>query len=798
MSRPFYSRATKISAALAAVLALQLAGCGSPEVRAQRYYEDGMKLLAAHEDAKAAVEFRNALRLKNDLLPAWKGLAQTEEDTHHLEGLVPVLQSILDLDPKDEATRIKLARLLVGGGAPQRALKILNDSPQPDTNDADLFALKAVIYLKLKDNDTALQNAHAALKLEPGNVAALAVLAADRFANNDLPGALQLLSVNPQAQDNDLGTELLKLRIYAQSNDYAQVESLLKTLAERYPAFRKQLVNLYVIEHRPDDAEKELRAIAASDPKNTQASLDLIQFLYTTKGPEAARQELDARINAGGDVFPYQLALAEFDFDQGKSDDSFKLLQSIISSGSSTQVLTAKIMLAKLNLRQKNVDAAEKIVDDVLSNDQRNVDALKLRGSIRLDNGQVDAAIADFREALNDQPRSSDLMLMLATAYERRGSIDLADKQFADAMKTSNFNPIVGLDYVGFLRRRGGSDRAYDVLTELANRWPNNIQVLSALAEMKLAHQDWAGAQQIAETIKRLGNTNDISDQILGAALIGEHKYDASIAALQNAVAATPSAAQPMTELVAAMVQAKQTDQAIAYLQSVLKQNSNNAQAYVLLGNIELSTNKPDQAEASYKSAISSQPKATIGYQALAGLYIRQSKVDAASDVVQTGLKELPTDTNLQLLSASILELKGNYEGAISEYEVLLKQQPGALIVLNNLASLLADHRTDKASLEEAQSLAVSLQNSPVAQFRDTLGWVYNRQGDFKASVPLLEEASASFPGNALMHYHLGMSYIGIGQLAKASDQLKQALSQTSDSDLQSKIQAGLKTIATQ
>ena len=183
---------------------------------------------------------------------------------------------------------------------------------------------------------------------------------------------------------------------------------------------------------------------------------------------------------------------------------------------------------------------------------------------------------------------SSDLMLMLATAYERRGSIDLADKQFADAMKASNFNPIVGLDYVGFLRRRSGGDRAYDVLTELANRWPNNIQVLSALAEMKLARQDWAGAQQIAETIKRLGNTNDISDQILGAALIGEHKYDASIAALQNAVAAAPSAAQPMTELVAAMVQAKQTDQAIAYLQSVLKQNSSNAQAYVLLGNIEL------------------------------------------------------------------------------------------------------------------------------------------------------------------------------------------------------------------
>ena len=365
-------------------------------------------------------------------------------------------------------------------------------------------------------------------------------------------------------------------------------------------------------------------------------------------------------------------------------------------------------------------------------------------------------------------------------------------------MKASNFNPIVGLDYVAFLQRRGGGDRASDVLTELANRWPNNIQVLSALAEVKLSRQDWAGAQQIAEMIKSIGNTDDISDQILGAALIGEHKYDASITAFQNAVAAAPSAPQPMANLVAAMLNAKQTDKAIAYLQSVLKQNSNNAEAYVLLGNIDLSNKNSDQAEVNFKAAIDNQPKSDIGYQALANLYIHQDKVDAALDVIQAGLKDLPDDANLQLIIGGLLELKGNYEGAISEYQVTAEAAAWFLVVINNLASLLADHRTDKASLEQAESLAASLQNSQVAQFKDTLGWVYNRQGDFKASVPLLEEASASLPGAALVHYHLGMSYIGVGQTAKASDQLKQALSQTADADLQTKIKAGLKTIATQ
>jgi len=801
MSRLISPRTATIRLAFGAFIALQLAGCGSPEVRAQSYYESGMKLLAAQDNQRAAVEFRNAVRLKKDLLPAWRGLAQTEEAAHHWEGLAGVLRTILDLDPKDEATRLKLARLLLAGGAADRSLKLVNDASETDTNDADLLALKAVIFYKLKDNDSALREARAALKIEPDNVDALVVLAADRLANNDPNGALQLLSSDSRAQKKNLGVELLKIKIYEQMKDYPRLEAQLRTLAELYPenaAFRKQLVNLYMFQHRPEDAEKELRAVAVADPKNTQSGLDLIRFLYTVKGAAAAREELNARINAGGDIFAYQLQLAELDFDQGKSDDSFKLLETLGNSASAANAVTAKIALAKLKLRQKNTDAAEKIVADILTNDQRNVDALKLRAFIRLNRDQFDAAIADLREALNDQPRSPDLMLMLATAYERSGSIELADKEFADALKASSFNANVGLDYVAFLRRRGGTDHAYDVLTELASRWPKNIRVLSALAEAKLTRRDWVGAQEIAEMIKRIGNAGGIADEILGMALSGEHKYDASIAAFQNAVAAAPSAVQPMVGLVEALVRAKQTDKAIAFLQSVLKENPNNAEAYVLLGNIKLSKNTPDQAEKDFKAAIEKQPKSDIGYRALAGLYLLQKKFDAAQDVLRTGIQERPDSTVLGLLLAGTSEQKRDYEAAISEYEYLLKQQPGSVIITNNLVSLLSDHRTDKASLERAQLLSASLEKSQVPQFEDTLGWVHYRQGDFKAAVSLLELAVAGQPGSALVHYHLGMSYIGIGQFAKASEQLKDALARAPDSELEGKIKAGLKNIASQ
>ena len=67
-------------------------------------------------------------------------------------------------------------------------------------------------------------------------------------------------------------------------------------------------------------------------------------------------------------------------------------------------------------------------------------------------------------------------MVLLASAYERSGSIELAEKEYADATKTSAFNVPVTLNYVAFLRRRGSPERAEDVLTELARRWPNNVR----------------------------------------------------------------------------------------------------------------------------------------------------------------------------------------------------------------------------------------------------------------------------------------------------------------------------------
>ena len=212
-------------------------------------------------------------------------------------------------------------------------------------------------------------------------------------------------------------------------------------------------------------------------------------------------------------------------------------------------------------------------------------------------------------------------------------------KPFLMRPKLRGLIRLYGLNYVAFLQRRGLSDRADSVLADLANRNPNSIPVLSALAQAKLRRQDWVGAHEIAEAIRRLNDKGDIADRIAGAAYIGQKKYDDSIAALQNSYDASPGAVQPMAALVTAYIQAKQIDKAETFLQAALKANPANAEALVLMGSVQLAKNDPTRAAQSFETAIKQQPKDANGYRALAEFYARQRKIDEALKIIEAGLR---------------------------------------------------------------------------------------------------------------------------------------------------------------
>ncbi|MCK1642979.1 tetratricopeptide repeat protein [Bradyrhizobium sp. 157] len=739
-----------------------------------------MALIEKKDDLEARKELLKAVKYKSDKVEVWRALAGIDERTK-ASSLFLDLRRIVELDPNDLNARLKLARIMLGGGAAEAALRVVDAANEGDKPNAELHALRSIILLRTNDNAGAIREAQRAYEIDPANVDAISVLASKKVADGDLDSALKLLDSVPASSKDDTRLTLQKIDAYARKKDLPKAEELLRKLIAqnpKEPTYQAQLLQFLIGQRKFAEAEKEFRAGAEASPADSKIGMDLIRFLAATKGADAARAELEARVKAGGDDFDYQIALAELNHQQNRTADAVQALQNLAATVvASDKKLAAQVKLAEIHLSKGEKAAAEPLIAEILAKDRRNGGALRLRAAMSIDKGQFDSAISDLREALNDQPKSVELLSLMAVAYERSGKGELADRQYADALKSSNFNTDVVLRYVAFLQRKGDAARAEEILMEAANRNSGNLQIWSSLGQVRLSRQNWSGALVIADAMSRVEGARVAAEQIRAAALAGQNKIEESIAALESAHKAAPDAAQPALALASAYVKQGKPDKASALLQTISNKFPTNAQLLVFLGQAKLAEKKNDEALQNFKKAVEQQPKEPAGYTALSESYVQSKDYDAAEKVLKAGLAELPGNVAFRLALAGFQIQRGNNDAAISQYEAIVQDQPNSMVAINNLASLLLDNRTDKPSLDRAFELSEKLKGSNVPQFQDTWGWAQYRRGDFKGAIATLETAVAAMPNLAAGHYHLGMSYAAAGQTEKAAEQLKTALS---------------------
>ena len=141
-----------LAAAFLIFSVLASAGCSSPEERAQRHYERGMELLKKQDYAHAAVEFKNALQLKGDMLPAWLALAQVDEHEQKWDEVGKILRKVAELDKTNVDARLRLVRLMLLSGDYEQALKIANEAEQIDEKNAGVRCPKGSHLVQARRN----------------------------------------------------------------------------------------------------------------------------------------------------------------------------------------------------------------------------------------------------------------------------------------------------------------------------------------------------------------------------------------------------------------------------------------------------------------------------------------------------------------------------------------------------------------------------------------------------------------------------------------------------------------------
>ncbi len=353
------------------------------------------------------------------------------------------------------------------------------------------------------------------------------------------------------------------------------------------------------------------------------------------------------------------------------------------------------------------------------------------------------------------------------------------------AFEASNKAPDEAIRYAQFLTNREKYVTAETVLIDALRLAPDDAIVLGSLGYLYLAMGDWGRAEQVAATLEKVGTEDSLAESrtLTTRLLQSQNKTYEAIAYLEGLVASGDVGIGANIEIVQSLLSAGDFEGAKLKIDGLLARDPENEQIKSIKAAVDAATGDNESAETIYRELLSSENGDSQTSIALFRLLDGQGRKDEARATVEQALSKTPDDMTLQWIYAGIVEKAGDVERAISIYEEMYEKDSNNQIIANNLASLLADHRTDEVSLEKAYSIARRLRGSEIAPFQDTYGWIAYLRGQIDEALDALEPAAKALSDDPMAQYHLAQLYLKLDRKDDALDQFLKVGELTSEAD---------------
>ena len=752
----------------------------TPEERAAQYLESGKTYFEKGEYVKANLDLRNALQLNERLVDAWYMLSKISQKNGDFRSSFGMLQRAVGINPSHVGAQIDLGKLLLAGKQLDKALEKSDLVMKLEPDSARAHSFRAAVMLTLGNYDSAIAESDKALAVDPKNVEALIVSASTRIRQGKIDDAMAFADRGLAAEPGEAALHILKISTYEKEGRFDDAVAAYKAAiaaTNNANSFRRGLVTLYLRNKKTDEAAAVYRDIVASDPDNVGVITEYVRFLRQVRGNETAEKTLLEFVSSHPDKPELKFALASFYVLENKADKAKETYEGLVAGDPTGPTgLSAKSKLAALAAAERDNAKAEKLIAEVLQTEPRNAEALFIRARMRLRAFRTDEAIADLRTVLRDAPDSAAVLLNLARAHVQAGAYDLASERYVQAYAKNPQRNDIRLEYANFLVNRSEYSRAAEVLEAALAINPKFAPALQLMTRVKLELRDFASAQEYANRTEEVSGDPIFSEQVKGAVYRAQDDIDSSIQTYLRAHEIAPDQARPVVALVQTYLQSGRRDEAKRFLAAILQADNHNMLAHGLVGQIAEIEGDWATAEKSYRTIIESNPKSSAGYRSLSAMFMRRGDVKSSEAILNKGLEVVPNNVAMQLALGGVYERQERYDAAIDIYQKIVDAFPGQFIAVNNLASLLSDHRTDQESFQRALRLAERLKTSNFPYFSDTLAWIYYRLKQPEKAVKIQEKVVEQRPNVPIFRYHLGMTYLAIGNREKAKSELQKAV----------------------
>lgn len=574
---------------------------------------------------------------------------------------------------------------------------------------------------------------------DPGNLPVAKLLAATRIRQQTPERAVPVLEPLLVGHGDDVQLVALLGSAYMQSGDHAKGAELMQR----------------AVELDPDKAG--LR---------TQLALGLLAGGET----EAAVDQLKSAVDLGQDLIQADVLLVMAHLKKQQFDEAVavgKALETRMPDNPVSYNLTGLAYLAK----NEDAEAAERF-NKALALDPEFVTAEVNLAKIDLRNKDLDAAERRYHSVLEKQPADLNALLGLAGIAEQRGDEAAMEQRLVEALEKSPHALPPGVLLAQLHLRRNEPLKALAVASDLVARFPRAPVALELLGKAQIAAGEMSNAvhsfgqlaelRPIAENYFLLGRTQTMAKSVANARK-----------SLRKALELKPDFLPAKVALAALELEAGDQNAALMIALEMEKAHPESAVAHQLEGAARSALGEKSKAAAAYERAYELDKSAAV-VQRLAESYKALGRTDDAVAVLRDWLGEQPDDLATRMILAMTLQVEERRQEALREYEILQEKDKGNAVVLNNMAWLYFLEGDGRALKFAEQAYDADPERPEVA---DTYGWILRKRGsDPQRALTLLQQAYVAFPTNAEIGYHVAIALHDLGRNDEAARTLRSLL----------------------
>jgi len=435
--------------------------------------------------------------------------------------------------------------------------------------------------------------------------------------------------------------------------------------------------------------------------------------------------------------------------------------------------------LANIYLAAFQVDSAIKEYEAILRIDSSDVQALYSLARLYETRKPLEA-IKLYQRLLAIQGSSWEVCFRLAQLYnklqQRREEADMLQAMLRIDPGNSVLRRSLADTYVELKQY----DNALNVLEEILQTTPNEIDVLGRMAEIELLKGNFTRARIYFDRLLAQDSLSTEARVHIGEVFLNQAQKDSTIFPAARSVFLSlqkshPNDWRPYWYLGAIALLMREDSIALVNFLRVTELKPENAEAWSYVGSIELDLNKTREAITALRRADSLKPNTFRTLFLLGAAYSRAQENSQAAEILEKALSIDSTNVDAWGLLGLVYDSLHDTIKSDKAYEHALRIDPHNHLVLNNYSYSLAERGVSLERALEMAHEAVAAQPDNTS-YLDTLGWVYYKLGNYEEARKYISRAIEKGDASPTVIAHMGDVFLRLNDHAKAVEFWKKAL----------------------